>query len=127
MENYLTERSWIITEMTYKDENLRPYLTSNVLFFWDENNCTIPYVAEEVKFLNKNDKKAKWFLTGNNTLKIESVKEYINGEFQFCFRKDHELKAVYIIIKSKDFYLKAYKGQHGKGYSDSLPLSCDGA
>ena len=126
IDDYLILRSWIISEMTYKGNDLKPYLTMNSLNFKKDNKCVIP-IYDDGGVVYKSHKKAKWLITADNKLKIESVKEYLNGEFEICFGKDQMIKSVYIIIKSKDLYLKAYRGNFGEGFKDDLPISCNEA
>lgn len=122
LEGYLT-RDWTIREMTYKGQNLKPVLLMNLLIFENNGKCNIPLDQDGFSRINLKEADAKWSLTEEGKLKIESVKEYLNGEFDFCFGKDPVKKSVYIIISSQDLYLKAYR-KYGEGYTSELPISC---
>ena len=124
LDDYLILRSWIITEMTFKDIDLKPYLRMNNLDFEKNNQCTIPLSALDEDSVFKSDMNAKWSITEGNRLKIHSVKEYMNGEFNICFGKDQSKKSVYIIVKSQELYIKAYRGNFGEGFKEPLPISC---
>ena len=123
LDDYLILRSWIIKEMVYKGEDLKPNLTMNVLGFETNNKCDIP-IYNDGSSIYKSDSNGKWSITADNKLKIESVKEYMNGEFDICFGKDEVVKSVYMIVKSEDLYLKAYRGNFREGFKDALPISC---
>lgn len=123
VENYLIGLRWEILEITHKDQNYEPYLTFSSYKFEENGNCSTPMVRLKKGFQNKNDRFAKWSLIDVNRIKIESKKEYLNGEFTLCLNKDYQNKFVYITIESDELYVKAYRVL-GKGFNEPIPSTC---
>lgn len=123
VEDYLIGLRWEVLEMTYKGQNYEPYLVFSSFSFKKEGKCLIPVPRLNNKFIKDGEELANWSILDVNKIKIESVKEYLNGEFTFCLGKDQKNKVVYITIESKDLYIKAYR-LFGKGFNEPLPSIC---
>lgn len=125
IENYLTSNNkWIIDKMNYKKQDLEPLLIFDFISFNNNGECSIPTVRLEEGLMKKEDRVASWSLDGN-LLTMKSVKEYMNGKFRVCFGKDTEQRRVFMVIKSKDLYLKAYRGLFNDGFYKSIPFECN--
>lgn len=124
LKNHLIGLRWEISEMKYKNIDYEPYLIFSSFVFEKEGKCNIPIIRLEKGFINKKDRFAKWTLVDENRISIESVKDYANGVFTICIDKDEKSKSVFIVIESKDLYVKAYR-LLGKGFNEPLPKTCD--
>ncbi len=120
-EVYLIERTWIVEEAHYKDENLMPHLLTFTFRFYQSKKCQIPYTDKGDGFIDNKEFAGKWSIIESDKLNIESARGYINGEFKFCFEKDKKGQE-YLIISSEELYIKARRGKFGG--NTPMPFSC---
>lgn len=127
LNSYLINDDWVIQQITFNGENLKDWLTVNMLTFNENGECSVPIIYKDVEFRDNKDKIGHWTLIENNTkLVIKNRQEYFNDTLEICFNKDDNYRKVYMILKSDKLFIKAYRGLvTNDGYFDNLPIKCN--
>ena len=93
---------WVISDAKYYNENIKGYLSINMLTFHDTYDCEIPTIYQ------LEESKCTWLLNAtNDTLIISSSKNVLAGRYKISFYDSN--KYSFVVLRSDSILFKAQK------------------
>lgn len=118
--------NWVIEKIEQNGIDIfEDIVIVNLMSIKDNGIILLPLIDSKLRY-NKKKQYGRWeYLEDSYQLVIDSNSDYLNGQFNICFKKDLENNYIKLVLKSETLLFEAGKVLSEAPELTILPIKCD--